>query len=340
MTDVDELGPRVGATPWKLYQSDALAARRASRDDGGFYCTMLKDDLRNQRYAYDIELKPTGATLARAGEVLLELLDDFGPAGYGEDPAALVCDVAGYLLDESLGADDMLLELHLLTTEEVPGRLSRVRRRTRVGGGEPHSFPSLGFVPAWSVVESGSGLRQTSPETGQPAVLIPERRVFRMQLREPARGTWQQAVRRLRKVDEVKMLGTDMARFAWPGYDFSEQVKAQELAVASATATIGWDGRGAFSKWMTSPYMAYRELRFARFWIEAVGDVVRFLNGVTGSRSLYGDAGFEFALTGLPSADELERAMADMRAGRLSVQDAHSRFIVPKYSQRRAAEKE
>ncbi len=335
MIELHDLGPRIGIPAWRFFQADELAARRRGRDRSGFYSAMLKDDLRNRRYAYEVGLEASGTTMAHARDVLLRLLDDFDRVGYGDDPASLVCDLAAYLLEESLSSDYMLMELHLLDQEALAGRGGR---RRRGGEGRPSGLPSLGFLPAWSVAESALGVRQVPAEDGQPEVFVPARRVLRLQLGKHNRRAWRQAARRLREVDDVKSVGADMSRLAWRGYDFSEQVKAQELAVASATAVIGWDGRGTFSKWTTSPYITHRELRFVRFWVEAVDDVVRFLNGVTGSPSLYGDGHFGFAVTGLPSVEELERAMDDVRAGQLTVGDARTRFLSPRYSRRRSAE--
>lgn len=331
----DELGPRIGVPPWRLYRSDALAALRKNPDERGFYLGMLKDDLKNRRYAYDLRLEPTGATAANAGAVVLHLLDDFDRAGYGDDPAALVCDVASYLLEESLSSDCMLMELHMKDRDEDAGP---ARRRRRRGDGQPAQLPSLGFIPFWSVADTALGLRQVSPEVGQVEAVIPAQRVLRLKMNDHGRKALRTAVRRLHVVDEVKTVGADMSRLAWRGYDFSSQVKAQELAVAAATVTIGWDGRGAFGTWATSPYITYRELRFVRFWVEAVADVIEFLNGVTGSPALYGEGRFNFTLAGLPSVADLERAMHDVRVGALTVGEAHSRFLSPKYSKRRQAD--
>ena len=58
--------PRLSAHPWSLYQAEHLARRRSSFERGGFYTGMLKDDLRKQRYAYEISLVPLGAEWSRA----------------------------------------------------------------------------------------------------------------------------------------------------------------------------------------------------------------------------------------------------------------------------------
>ena len=107
--------PRLSAHPWSLYQAEHLARRRSSFERGGFYTGMLKDDLRKQRYAYEISLVPLGAEWSRASEVMFALLNDFNHTGYDRDPAAILCDFVDGLLEESTGGKDLLLELHSLT---------------------------------------------------------------------------------------------------------------------------------------------------------------------------------------------------------------------------------
>jgi len=132
------------------------------------------------------------------------------------------------------------------------------------------------------------------------------------------------------------VIGADLDRLSWPGYVFSEQVAIQNLAVAATTAPIGWDARGTFSESVTSPYLAFRRLRFVRFWVEAVEDSVAFLNQFTNSESLYGAGAFTFFLSGLPSPQDLTEAMGAIRSGSLTVEEAHSTFFFPKYAKRRS----
>ena len=335
MLELDELGARVGSPPWSLYRSEALDALRPDQDRDGFYVGMLKDDFQKQRYAYEVSLVPKGVELAVASEVLFALLNDFNHRGYDRDPATLVCDFAETLLEESVHAKGMLLELHSLPEEDFRVRSSRRSRPSDDSARQAESWPSLGLIPAWSVVRARSDVVQVSVEAGRPAVVIPSRSILRLRLREPNRGIWRKTIRELRRVDDVKMIGADLKRFSWKGYVFSEQVAAQNLAVGATTARIGWDGRGTFSESVTSPYMAYRRLRFVRFWVEAIEDAVTFLSDVTGRHSLYGDSAFTFSLSGLPSPGDLDRAMEDLRAGVLTVEEAHSRYLFPAHAKRR-----
>src|SRR5690606_5681132 len=122
--------------------------------------------------------------------------------------------------------------------------------------------PSLGLVPRWSVTENRSDLSQVATEIGQPAVAISRSRIQRIGLRKENKSRWTQTIRELGQVDAVKVIGADLGRLSWPGYAFSEHVAIQNLAVAATTVPIGWDARGMFSESVTSPYLAFRRLRF------------------------------------------------------------------------------
>ncbi|WP_341359586.1 hypothetical protein V5H98_18015 [Georgenia sp. M64] len=267
---------------------------------------------------------------------MFALLNDFNHTGYDRDPAAILCDFVDGLLEESAGGEDLLLELHLLP-EQVNRSKSRRFGRPEPSEGQDKSLPTLGFIPNWSVRQARSSLSQVSPDAAQPAVIIPGSRVHRLRLRSPNLGHWTQVVRELRQVDATKAIGTDIDRLSWEGYSFSKVVETQNLAVAATTAPIGWDGRGTFSELVTSPYLAFRRLRFVRFWAETVQDSVAFLNQFTSNESLYGSDAFTFSLSGLPAPRDLTDAMRDIRSGSLTVEQAHNRYFFPKYATRRVA---
>lgn len=325
--------PRLSAHPWSLYQAEHLARRRSGSERGGFYTGMLKDDLRKQRYAYEISLVPMGAEWSQASQVIFALLNDFNHTGYDRDPAAILCDFVDGLLEESTGGKDMLLELHSLP-DEVNRAKSRRFGRPGPSEGQSESMPALGLIPNWSVRQTGSDLSQVSPDAGQPQVIIPGSRIHRLRLRSPNLSHWTQTVGELRQVDATKVIGTDVDRLSWEGYSFSEVVEAQNLAVAATTAPIGWDGRGTFSELVTSPYLAFRRLRFVRFWVEAVQDSVAFLNQLTSNESLYGSDAFTFSLSGVPAPQDLTAAMHAIRSGSLTVEQAHNTYFFPKYAKR------
>ncbi|MGL4745128.1 MAG: hypothetical protein ACRCXL_12160 [Dermatophilaceae bacterium] len=266
---------------------------------------------------------------------MFALLNDFNQMGYDRDPAAILCDFVGSLLEESMSGKDLLLELHSL-----PNQVNRAKSR-RLGRPEPSEgrrefLPTLGFIPNWSVRQMRSGLSQVSPDAGQPAVTIPGSRIHRLRLRSPNLGHWAHAVRELRQVDGTKGIRADVDRLAWENYSFSEVVEAQNLAVAATTARIGWDGRGTFSELVTSPYVAFRRLRFVRFWAEAVEDSIAFLNQFTSDESLYGSDAFTFSLSGMPAPQDLTAAMHEIRSGSLTVEQAHNTYFFPKYAKRRS----
>ena len=82
----------------------------------------------------------------------------------------------------------------------------------------------------------------------------------------------------------------------------------------------------------TSPYMTFRRLRFTKFWVDALQESIIFLNRFTTSESLFGQEAFSFSLAGLPAAADLGRAMDNIRDGALTVDEAQSTYLFPKYS--------
>lgn len=336
MPSAADLRPRLSTHPWELHRAEHLARRRSSLEREGFYTGMLKDDLRKQRYAYEISLVPVGADRSRASEVVFALLNDFNHTGYDRDPTAILCDFVDGLLEESANGQGLLLELHSLP-DEVNRAKSRRFGRSEPSEGESESLPTLGHIPNWSVRQIGSDLSQVSSEAGRPPVIIPGSRIHRLRLRNPNLSHWTQAVEELRRVDAAKVIEAGVEQLSWEGYSFSEVVEAQNLAVAATTAPIGWDGRGTFSDSVTSPYLAFRRLRFVRFWAEAVQDSVAFLNQFTTNKSLYGSDAFSFSLTGVPTPQDLTAAMHDIRSGSLTVEQAHNTYFFTKYANRRSA---
>lgn len=331
---IDEsLRSRLSAHPWSLYRADHLAGRRAASERTGFFRSMLMDDIGKQRYAYELAFMPVGAEWSRASEVMFALLNDFNHTGYGRDPVAILCDFVDGLLEETASGNDLLLELHAL-----PKELSRSRsRRLRNPGsdlGQTEPLPALGLIPTWSVARRRSVFSQVSPQPGEPPVIIDGSRLHRLRLRSPNSEHWMRAVSDLRQVDATKVIGA-VDRLSWEGYSVSEAANTQNLAVAAATAPIGWDGRGMFAEMVTSPYSTFRRLRFVQFWVEAVLDSVAFLNQFTSDDSLYGSGAFTFSVSGLPAAEDLEDAMRAIRAGQLTVEQAHNRYLFPKYSKSR-----
>lgn len=329
--------PRLSGHPWSLYQAEHLARDPSRKARDGFYSHMLSDDLRKQRYAYEISFVPEGVDWSRASELLFALLNDFNHTGHDRDPAALVCDFVDGLLDESSGGKALLLELHSLPNERNRAKASPNARRQEAPDTEGQSLPSLGLIPNWSVKATRSGLSQVAPIVNQRPIAIPGARVHRLRLRRQNRDGWKHAVKELRQVDATKMIDAGVDRLSWEGYSFSEDVAAQNLAVAATTAPIGWDGRGTFSELVTSPYLAFRRLRFVRFWAESVQDSVAFLNQFTSSESLYGSDAFTFSLSGVPAPSDLTSAMHDIRSGSLTVEQAHNTYFFPKYALRRSA---
>jgi hypothetical protein len=263
---------------------------------------------------------------------MLALLTEFDLSGYSRDPATLIFDLAGQLLQESSDGKPLLLEVHSIAPDQThSGRI--VRRQTPVLDADV-KLPSLGLIPNWSVKKTRAGYSQVSPVDQHRTVLIPRARVLSLDLSKENRESWMRAVHGLRRVDATKVLGVGTERFSWKGYSFSEVVAAQNMAIATTTAGVGWDGRGTFADIATSPYMTFRRLRFTKFWVEVAQRSVDFLNQLTSSESIYGQYAFSFSLTGLPTAAELADAIVNIRNGTLTVDRAHDLFLFPKYSKR------
>lgn len=337
MSRSETLTGRVSAYPSALFHSDRLSEKRAKLGRDGFYVGMLKDDIRNQRYAYDVALVAQGVDTEIASEALFGLLNDFNDRGVDRDPSGPLFSFVDRLLEESVDGKGMLLELHLLPEEHNSAQRSR-RRFQRVGVRDQQvtSMPSLGYLPRWSVLSDGRrGILQAATAETTAPVPISRERLCLAEMRHANRSKWRKTIKELRQVDDVKMIG-GADRLAWKGYTFSEQVETQNMAVASTTAPVGWDARGTFGDSVTSPYMAFRRLRFASFWAEAVEDTITFLNQFTSDKSLYGEAAFVFSLSGIPSPRELAAAMQDLRAGSLTVEEAHNAYLLPKYAKRAA----
>lgn len=328
--------PRISAHPWGLYQASHLSRMRPSDDRDGFFISMLKDDFRKQRYAYDVSFVPVGANWSRAAELTFALLDDFDRTGYDRDPSSVIFDLVVGLLTESMDADELLLEVHSLPDSNRTKR--RYSGRSRTSDGSDKHLPSLGLIPNWSARRTRHGLSQVSPGAGQVPVMIPTQRIRRLHLRESNLARWKRVVKELREVDASKVTSGGINRLSWEGYSVTTAIETQNMAVAAATAPIGWDGRGVFSELVTSPYSAYRRLRFVQFWIAAVEDSVKFLNQFTGSEEVYGPDAFTFSLTGLPVPAEITQAMHDIRIGSLTVDQAHRTYLSPKYWKARSGE--
>ena len=330
MNDAHGPGNRVSALPWRLYDAQHLGPTRGDERDG-FFGGMLKDDLDKQRFAYDITLQSEGVSWDLANGVLHTLLRDFDQWGHGHDPVDLLMRFTQTLLEESSTRDHLLLELFRMPQDPEDELRSR-RHVPAVAASKPVHVPSLGFVPGWSTSEDRLGVNQLSPELGGRSVRLPSDRLRRVKLRSGNRQKWHKVVRELGQVDGLRGIVGSTDRLAWPGYDVSHQVATQNLAIASTTAPIGWDARGTFGDLVTSPYTMFRQLRFVRFWVEAVEDAAGFLNTLTADADLFGQNAFTFSLRGIPSASDLGKAMERVRAGSLTVADAHNTYLYPRYA--------
>lgn len=273
MSDFDQPTARVGAPPWRLYQSDITEQFRRENMRDGFYTGMLKQDLRTQRYAYEMSLAPHAVEWSTASAAIFGLLNDFNHTGYDREPVSLICDFVAAVLEEAAGGETMLLELFALPDESNRAKASQRYERSGDEEDPVSGLPSLGWIPRWSVTQRRRGLVQVPIEKDAPPTLIPASTVHDAVIRDQNLKIWKRAIGALRKVDEVKSFGAFQERMDWDGYSFTDQVGAQNLAVGAVTAAVGWDARGTFAESVTTPYMIFRRLRFAHFWLSALEEV-------------------------------------------------------------------
>lgn len=334
MSEHDHDGARISAHPWALYQADHLGKLRAKDHTAGLFSWWLREDLSNKHFAYEVTFVPSGVSFDTGADVLFALLDDFNQHEYDRDPTDVVFSFLDRVLEDSAEVGEVLVELH----QPSPGRERRPSRRNPELGVGVRSLPALGYIPPWSLINRRRGALQFAPTEGAPAVFVPETQLRHLELSSSTLSAWQQATRALRQIDRRKVLGdgAGMRRLGWEGYVFKEHAEAENLAVAQATAGIGWDARGTFGSHVTPHHNAYRQLVFTAFWRAVIDDVVAFLNGFTTDVRLYGDRAFSFELVGLPSDGQLKDAMKSVRAGTMRLTDINNALLSPRFAGRRS----
>ncbi|GAC1532130.1 MAG: hypothetical protein NVS3B1_25630 [Marmoricola sp.] len=335
MTEHEMTDGRISAHPWSLYQADHLAELRAKSQRSGMFSWWLRDDLSNKRFGYDVNFVPTGASFDACATALFELLDDFNQHDYDRNPTDVIFALVDRVLDDSADAGELFFELFQRTAPQR--RRARSRRQAAPQGAvEEQLVPALGYIPPWSITSRRRGALQVAPVLGAANILIPSSRLRRLVLSSDNLSAWRHSTNALRKVDQRKVLGdrAGLERLGWEGYAFKEHAEAENLAVAHATARIGWDGRGTFSNNVTPHHLAYRQLVFTAFWISVVDEVVAFLNRITADPKIFGDEVFTFELSGLPSVDQLHEAMKAVRDGSGRLTDLSDVLLHPKFARR------
>ena len=111
-------------------------------------------------------------------------------------------------------------------------------------------------------------------------------------------------------------------------YDAEELKGVMERAVASATRSAGWLGRGAFGEAVTGYYTMCRFLRFEKFKIrlrEKVAGTINRMLAVAGA-----SLGFEAVvnLHHLPTLREIAASRDDLAAGRLDFHEMMDQYSV------------
>lgn len=322
------LNARMSAYPWTLYSAAHLSDREREGLTG-FNSGMLREDLSNLHYSYEVRLAYKGAEADAGNRLLAHLLDDFNHQGYERDPLHLIFALVPILLEESLASDGVYLEPFADPPDGIMQKRRTAWNRRDVSDIDS---PALGYIPGWSVRHSGRGLRQVSPEPGAPEVHVPASRVRTVEMPPSLRRRWRRIATQLAEVDEAKLITGGLEKMGWVGYEFAEHAKAEKLLVAAVTTDIGWDARGLFGEYVTPHYTAYRRLRFHAFWLEVVRSVVDSINTITSDRSIMAAAAFAFDLEGLPAPSRFTDAMSDLQAGKVSISAATDELLAPRYA--------
>lgn len=99
------------------------------------------------------------------------------------------------------------------------------------------------------------------------------------------------------------------------GFDFKVFRRAQELALAQATKSLGWNARGLLEKQFLEYYILLREIRFQAFLIELRETMLDSLNNSL--RRVGEKLGFggQLKIAGMPTQADIDTALRKLNAG-------------------------
>jgi hypothetical protein len=99
------------------------------------------------------------------------------------------------------------------------------------------------------------------------------------------------------------------------GYDTKEHIRAEHLAIAAATRSIGWSAGQNLYELFTEYYVLYRRLVFERFVITLRESILRTLNSALNTIAEECGATARLHISGLPTVDDVTRALKELAAG-------------------------
>lgn len=111
-------------------------------------------------------------------------------------------------------------------------------------------------------------------------------------------------------------------------YDLKELKGVEERAVATATRSVGWLGRGAFGDAVTGYYTMCRLLRFEEFKVRLRETVASSINRVLAIAGA--SLGFKavVSLHRLPTHEEIAASRTDLAAGRLDFREMVDQYSI------------
>jgi hypothetical protein len=98
-------------------------------------------------------------------------------------------------------------------------------------------------------------------------------------------------------------------------YDAREHIRAEKLALAAATRTIGWTGGETLSEIFLEYYTLHRRLIFERFVISLREAILQTLNEVLGRVGPRFGKSARLQISGLPTLDDVAKAVDELAAG-------------------------
>lgn len=309
---VTSLQPRVSTHHWALSAASETQNLDTRKVPGGFYTWMLDQDFDHQHYAYEMGLEYDGVDRQRGDGILSGLLRELGHYGR-EDTTRLFPGLVSAVARDYLMYGRCMFELFADAESETPG-------------------PRLGILPGWSLKHRRGGTFQAAPRAGKlgwrqlPTTALTE---FRL----PGRlGKELYRTRKRLQVLDAHRPGDSamLARARFTGYDFDTHRNSLDEMAARATKSIGWHGRDVFLGRATNSYRTYRQLRFRRTWLTVVSATTETLNCICNHPAVNAGTPLKVRVTGLPTIENVERHMAAVMSGTVSLDDIFHNVLHPR----------
>jgi hypothetical protein len=99
------------------------------------------------------------------------------------------------------------------------------------------------------------------------------------------------------------------------GYDIKEHIRAEHLAIAAATRSIGWSANQNLYKLFTEYYVLHRQLVFQGFVITLRESILQTLNEAVGRIAQHFGTTAELSVNGLPTLEDVNRAKNELING-------------------------